>query len=319
MDYILVAYLAATRTALSYAVGEWARVWPLQTLIRSLGAYFIRRSSGNPLYRLVLERYVNMATESGVVQAIYPEGGLTRDGALRPPKFGLLDYMVRSFNPDGGRDLVFIPTGINYDRTLEDRSLLAEHDTRTRSKSMPFIAGTAFKFIMDNLYLMARGRWFRFGYACVNFGSPVSMIGYCGSRGMDFRSMDRDDRYRKVEALAFDLMDAVGKVIPVLPVSLVATAFVRNAEKRFSGLELKGEVLRMIDELTGAGAHVYVPRKDQEYAVDVGLRMLTLRRLVALDDGLYRANKEEIALLRYYSNSIAHLFPASNAKNARIS
>ncbi|HEY9422233.1 MAG TPA: glycerol-3-phosphate acyltransferase, partial [Thermoanaerobaculia bacterium] len=35
MDYILVGYLAADRTALSYAVGEWARIWPLQTLIRS--------------------------------------------------------------------------------------------------------------------------------------------------------------------------------------------------------------------------------------------------------------------------------------------
>jgi len=105
MDYILVAYLAATRTALSYAVGEWARIWPLQTLIRALGAYFIRRNSGNPLYRLALERYVNMATESGVVQAVYPEGGLTRDGALRRPKLGLLDYMVRAFDPQGERDL----------------------------------------------------------------------------------------------------------------------------------------------------------------------------------------------------------------------
>jgi len=74
MDYVLVAYLAATRTALSYAVGEWARIWPLQTLVRTMGAYFIRRDSKDPLYRLVLERYVAMATEGGVVQAIYPEG-----------------------------------------------------------------------------------------------------------------------------------------------------------------------------------------------------------------------------------------------------
>jgi glycerol-3-phosphate O-acyltransferase len=85
MDYILVGYLAAIRPALSYAVGEWARICPLQTLIRAMGAYFIRRDSGNPLYRIVLERYVAMATEGGVVQAIFPEGGLTRDGALRPP------------------------------------------------------------------------------------------------------------------------------------------------------------------------------------------------------------------------------------------
>jgi glycerol-3-phosphate O-acyltransferase len=310
MDYILVAYLAATRTALSYAVGEWARIWPLQTLIRSLGAYFIRRNSGNPLYRLVLERYVNMATESGVVQAVYPEGGLTRDGALRPPKLGLLDYMVRSFNPEGERDLVFIPVGINYDRTLEDRSLLVEPDPGARGKSIPFVVGTALKFLLRNLYMMLRGRWYRFGYACVNFGSPVSMREYGKARGIDFRTMDKEERFRRVEAMAADLMAEVGKVIPVTPVSLVSTAFLRNGEKRLSGLELKAEVLRLIDALSAAGARVYIPRKDQDYAVDVGLRMLTLRRLVVEEDGLCGARREDLPLLRYYANSIAHLLPA---------
>ncbi|MEO6021992.1 MAG: 1-acyl-sn-glycerol-3-phosphate acyltransferase, partial [Burkholderiales bacterium] len=79
MDYVLVAFLAAERTALSYAVGEWARIWPLQGLIRSLGAYFVRRNSKDPLYRAVLQRYVQMATEAGVCQAVFPEGGLTID------------------------------------------------------------------------------------------------------------------------------------------------------------------------------------------------------------------------------------------------
>ncbi len=95
MDYILVAFLAAERTALSYAVGEWARIWPLQQLIRSMGAYFVRRNSNSPIYRRVLERYVHMATEAGVAQAMYPEGGLSRDGRLREPKLGLFDYMLK--------------------------------------------------------------------------------------------------------------------------------------------------------------------------------------------------------------------------------
>ena len=82
----LVAFLAAERVALSYAVGEWARVWPLQQLIRSMGAYFVRRNSGDALYRTVLARYVQMAVEGGVPQAVYPEGGLTVDGRLRPPR-----------------------------------------------------------------------------------------------------------------------------------------------------------------------------------------------------------------------------------------
>ena len=78
MDYVLAGYLAADQAALSYAVGEWARVWPLSALIRAMGAYFVRRNSADELYRRVLERYVAMATEAGVPQAVFPEGGLSR-------------------------------------------------------------------------------------------------------------------------------------------------------------------------------------------------------------------------------------------------
>ena len=126
MDYVLVTYLASASTALSYAVGEWAQVWPLQQLIRSMGAYFVRRGSGNERYRRVLARYVQMAVEGGIVQAMFPEGGLSRDGRLRPPRLGLLDYMVRGFDPHQARDIVFIPVGVNYDRVLEDRTLQLE-------------------------------------------------------------------------------------------------------------------------------------------------------------------------------------------------
>ena len=70
--------------------------------MRAMGAYFVRRNSKDPLYRKVLERYVAMATAAGVTQAVFPEGGLSRDGRLRPPKLGILDYMLRSFDPAGG-------------------------------------------------------------------------------------------------------------------------------------------------------------------------------------------------------------------------
>ena len=72
MDNILVSFLAAERVALSYAVGEWARIWPLQWLIRAIGAYFVRRDAGDPVYAMVLQRHVQLATEGGVPQAMYP-------------------------------------------------------------------------------------------------------------------------------------------------------------------------------------------------------------------------------------------------------
>ena len=42
LDNVLVSFLIAKRTILSYAVGECARVWPLQSLVQSMGAFFVR-------------------------------------------------------------------------------------------------------------------------------------------------------------------------------------------------------------------------------------------------------------------------------------
>ena len=120
MDYVLVTYLAARAGALSYAVGEWARVWPLSGVIRMMGAYFIRRRSRGALYRRVLARYVQMATAGGVSQAVFPEGRLSVTGATAEPKLGLLNYIVSDFSPEG-RDVIFVPVALNYDRVLEDR------------------------------------------------------------------------------------------------------------------------------------------------------------------------------------------------------
>ena len=126
-EYIIVVYMAANRATLSYTVGAWACTWPLQSLIKSLGG-FVRRESDNPLYRRVLAPYVQMATAGGVVQAFYPERQLTRDGYLQKPRFCLINYMLSAFAPKGERDLVFIPAGINYDRAMEDRTLVGELD-----------------------------------------------------------------------------------------------------------------------------------------------------------------------------------------------
>lgn len=317
MDYVLVGYLAAKRAALSYAVGEWARIWPLHMLIRSMGAYFVRRNSGDELYRRVLERYVAMATAAGVTQAVYPEGGLSRDGRLRPPKLGLLDYLVRSWEPRGPRDLVFIPVGINYDRVLEDRTLLLDLDPAAPRPGRVRTVANALRFVGRNLLLAFRHRWYRFGYACVNFGTPVSMRAYCAERGVDFAALPKEERFAAVEELGRTLMDAVGRTVPVVPVALVATVFARAPRRAWGELELKAELHRLIGELEAGGARIYVPRRDRDYALAVGLRMLVLRRMVEEDaEGLFVARVGEAALLRYYANSIAHLLPRGAAAPA---
>ena len=305
-DYIIVAYMAANRAALSYAVGEWARTWPLQSLIKSLGGFFVRRNSENPLYRRVLARYVQMATAGGVVQAFYPEGRLTRDGHLRKPRLGLLSYVVSAFDPQGERDLVFIPVGINYDRVLEDRVLVRKLDPKSAPYGRIQAAATLFRFIAHQAGLMLRRRWYRFGYACVNFGPPISLRSYVHRHGIDFRAMDSGARFDAVEKLGGELLDAIASAIPVVPVPLVAAVFARRPELAMSELEIKAQVQSLIDALERRGACIHVPRGDRDHEVTAGLRMLTLRHFVEESDGLYRASGNAHDMLRYYANSIEH-------------
>ncbi len=307
MDYILAAYLVADQAALSYAVGEWARIWPLQQLIRSMGAYFVRRNSRDELYRKVLERYIVMATEGGVTQAVYPEGGLTRDGRMRAPKLGALDYMVRGFNPEGERDLVFVPLGVNYDRTLEDRTLLLALNENPSKPGALKATWNTLAFAASQALLMIKSEWHRFGYACVNFGTPVSMREFVKARGIDFSKLGKEERYARIAELGSHLMQSVGNLIPVLPVPLVALVFERNPGRALSELEIKSEAEALIERLEAAGAHIYIPRRDRDYAITTGLRMMLMRHMVEERDGLYAAAAADTVLLRYYANSIAHL------------
>lgn len=317
VDYLLVSYLVAERAALSYAVGEWARIWPLESLIRGMGAFFVRRGSGNPLYRRVLERYVAIATAEGVTQAIFPEGGLSRDGRLRPPKLGLLDYLVRDFDPSGERDVVFVPVAVNYDRTLEDRTLLLDVDPQGAAKRERRPVWRTLSFIGRNSRLWLRNEWHRFGYACVSFGEPLSLRGFCAARAAteraDPRRLDRAERFAFVGALADELMLRVGKAVPVLPVSLLATVLREAADQPLDLLALEARCHDLAERFTRSGARVYLPRRDRAYTLTVGLRMLLQRRIVVLEGGLYRVANGERLLLDYYANAVEHLLDPAAA------
>jgi glycerol-3-phosphate O-acyltransferase len=306
MDYILVSFLAAEKAALSYAVGEWAKIWPLQTLIRAMGAYFVRRKSGNPLYRKVLERYISMATKEGVCQAVFPEGGLSRDGVLRPPKLGIFDYMLRNYEPRRDRDIVFIPVGINYDRTLEDRSLLRALDPEAPQRSLWFAVKTTLHFIWRSLILMILSRWQRFGYACVNFGPQISMRKYCQENDIEFSRMERKARFSEIDKLAGRLMSDIKHVVPVLPISLVATVMRQTGVQGLSAFEVEAHVNQLIERLQNDGVPVYVTTRSRVQTILDALNMLKLRHIVIESDGIYKVVPEEYDVLSYYANSIVH-------------
>ncbi len=307
MDYILVAFLAAERTTLSYAVGEWAKIWPLHTLIRAMGAFFVRRYSGNALYRRVLERYIHMATREGVCQAVFLEGGLSRDGGLQKPKLGLIDYMLRQFDLTADRDIVFIPVGINYDRTVEDRSLIRALDPTSEKRSWWFVFRTSAGFIWRSLLLMVLSRWRRYGYACVNFGDPLSIKAYCRERNLNFSMLERPERFQEVQKLSQELMQGIASVVPILPVSLVSTVFLEDMATEMDILEIEARSNRLIKKLKEKGAPILESsHSTRARAIADAVDIMLLRRMISRNGDRFKVIPEEKTLLAYYANAIGH-------------
>ena len=304
MDYVLVSFLVAEKTTLSYAVGEWARIWPLQTLIKSMGAFFVRRNSGNPLYRKVLERYVNMSTRAGVCQAVFLEGGLTRDGVLRGPRLGFLDYMLRDYHAHSDKDIVFIPVGINYDRVIEDRSLVRRLDKKATKRSAWFVVKTTVMFIFKNAVLSRKNRWRRFGYASVNFGEPVSAKKYCDEHMVDFSALDQEERFIRVDSLAKTIMKNISNVVPILPVALMSEVLMKNKVQWKSELELKTQCLETIEKLEKAGAPIEISSSAIESVLGSALEALVGRGLIEERNSLLRIKESEVDIINYYANSI---------------
>ncbi|WP_412174947.1 1-acyl-sn-glycerol-3-phosphate acyltransferase [Albidovulum sediminicola] len=301
MDYVLVTYLAASRSALSYAVGEWARVWPLSWLIRASGAYFIRRRSGNLLYRRVLARYVQMATAEGVTQALFPEGGLSLDGRVGRPKLGILSYIVEGYRP-GGRDVVFVPVSLAYDRVIEDRVLTAAHAAGVRRFRAP--VGTILLFIGRQLRRMLTGRFKKFGVASVSFGTPLSLAAFLAAPHGDVTA-----------DLAEELMRRIARNVSVLPVPLFCAALGEETDLPLAEVEQRAEALRR--RLAAAGAHLDLPDGSARAAVSGAIEILALRKIVRRAGDRIQVAPRDRALIDFYAAPVAHWLCADAASGAR--
>jgi glycerol-3-phosphate O-acyltransferase len=294
MDYVLVTWLVAERSALAYAVGEWARVWPLRTLVRAMGGYFIRRRHNNALYRKVLARYVQMATEAGVTQAVFPEGGLSRTGYLGKPKLGLISYILDGFRSGVSRDVVFVPVALNYDRVMEDRNLIDAHLNGARR--FRFSLRPIWRYLRRQLWLRLTGRFHRYGYAAVSFGDPLSLTEFLGQQVGD-----------PTAALGSELMARIAAVMPVTPVPLVAHALDEGVR---SVVALEALVRRRIAEAAARDVALHIPRDDVAYTVEAGLRAMVERRLVTREGDRLTVSDEGHDLVAFYAASVAHLLHA---------
>ncbi|MBM4194142.1 MAG: hypothetical protein FJ202_07165 [Gemmatimonadetes bacterium] len=312
-DYVLAGWALAGQVAISYAVGEWARVFPLDYVFKTFGAYFVRRRFREPLYHTVLERYVQLITANGVTQGIFPEGGLSRDGRFRPVKIGLLDYMLGvARDPAAAERMYIVPVAINYDRVLEDRSLLRElnPDAGHRPPNRLVQFSIVLWNITWNVSRIVTRSWKRHGDAVVVIGAPVPVaprLKRLQADGIQLFELPREQRLGEVQKLADDAMRRIGDILPVTAVPIVCAAIQTFEGDYVPRARLLERVDQLRDSLADEGRVVVGADEPTDRVVERAVELLWSRRALSRTYEGIVVLKTGRELVSYYANSIVHL------------
>ena len=253
----------------------------------------------------MLERYVQLITREGVTQGIFLEGGLTRDGRLKTPKIGLLGYVLGIAREPAYRSRMYmVPVAVNYDRVLEDRSLLRELASRERGERPSRLEqlGEVTRYLWWNAARLVTRRWKRYGRAAVTVGAPISLEPWF-ARNPDLFELAKPERRARVQSLCDEVMSRIGQLVPVTPVPL-ACAAIQSLDRDFIPRSaLLARMSEMRDTLVELNARVLRRERGIDETFDRAWRMLRMRRVLAGDVVLPRGRE----LVSYYANSIAHL------------
>ena len=312
-DYVVVSFVLMGDVSISYAVGEWARAFPLEYIFKSFGSYFIRRKFREPLYHAVLRAYVQLITRNGVTQGIFPEGGLTRDGKLRQGKIGLLDSILGvAADPEKRRRMFVVPVGINYDRVLEDRTLLRELDSvEGRGKTSRLQqARVVSRYLLWSIGRLLIRRWRRYGHAAVTIGEPVSVDTWLEENeavGVQLVDLPRAERLPRVQAFCDEVLARIGDIIPVTPVPLACAALQSFDADFIPRAKLLERMSAMRDVLLELNGRVLRANGDIEATFDSAYEMLRMRRILAESGDGFAVLPHGRQLISYYANSVVHL------------
>jgi len=218
-DYLILSYLFHLNylSPPHIAAGINLSFWPLGSLFRGAGAYFIRRSfEGNELYKMVFRKYLTFLIREGYTQEFFIEGGRSRTGKILTPKLGMLSAIVEAFVQGVRRDLYLVPVSIHYGRVVEEESYQRElggHEKEPESLRGLLRARSVFRR--------------RHGTVDITFGDPMSLNEALGARKERFRHggdhVIEEEKRRFVQRLGFRLLREVNNVAVAGATSVSAT------------------------------------------------------------------------------------------------
>jgi glycerol-3-phosphate O-acyltransferase len=281
---------------------------PFGFVFRRAGAYFMRRSLDDPLYKEVFRAYISYLVREGFTQEFFIEGGRSRTGKSLAPRFGILSWNIEGFLESRRRDLFFVPIGITYERLVEEGSMVDELQGGEKTQESVLGLVRARRFLRS-----------RFGSVHIHFDEPISLGAAMGDRRDAFHQPAdpevEEEKRRFVEALGYRLVERINWSAVANSTSVAASVLLGQSHRGLRRDEFVQRMQWTVDLLRAQHVHfTSALEADEGGAFADSLAFLATASLVHVEHDprgeIVFFDESRRRALDIYRNAIAHYLAA---------
>ncbi len=312
-DYLLLSWVLFYQGMMPphIAAGINLSFWPMGTIFRRSGAFFIRRSfGGDRLYTALLTQYIRALTSEGYTQEFFIEGGRSRSGKMLMPKIGLLwtylDAMADKIVPD----IQIVPIYIAYEKIVEDYAGELEGDEKKKE--------TAGDLVRASSVLRKR-----FGRVYVQANEPISLKEALETLDRPWRDLSLDESKSYLRRLSQHIVAEIQDVTVVTPSTVAATTLLSHDRRGMTRAHFHRTCRFLVRWLEAREAGFSDAWQFPEDALDETLGLFAAEKYVEIlaevpdepaDDDIIAIStsaKQRMRLDYYKNNILFHFVPAA--------
>jgi glycerol-3-phosphate O-acyltransferase len=223
VDYLLLSWIVAEYDTAPPCIAAGANLsfFPIGTIFRRSGAFFIRRSFWNDrLYTACLTDYLRKILAEGYNLEFFIEGTRSRTGKMYMPRLGLLKWVAEAALAGRVRNAQVVPIAVAYEKVIEEGSISREA-----------AGGKKQKEDLGGLLRAGRVLASRFGRLNLQVGEPYDLREALSRFGAT-REAGPEARNAGIVQLAYRVVHEIATLCPVTPTGLVSTALLLTGRRR---------------------------------------------------------------------------------------
>ncbi|MCA1781790.1 MAG: glycerol-3-phosphate 1-O-acyltransferase [Intrasporangiaceae bacterium] len=279
--------------------GANLRIWPLSDIARRAGLVFIRRSFGNDkIYKAVVEEYFGYLLSKRFNLEWYFEGGRSRTGKLRSPRYGLLSYVAQAVTSGRVEDVYLVPASITYDRLYEVSVMAAEQEgAKKQPEGLKWLANYA-----------RSQRSTAGGNAHVRFGEPISLAPRLAAA-----DASPDEQRIALQKVAFEVAVGINSSTPITANALLTLTLLGVRDHAQTLDQITKVLAPILDYIEARGLPTTgVDRLRDPLGLQTVLARLARAKVVTAYDGgeetVYAIERGQHLVAAFYRNNAIHWF-----------